>query len=233
MKFTLSVSRCIRHSEPRRLNALRHPLFPTLGLTLALGLTPGLASAQQNMGLVTINDTTEGRITGNQSGGTNQINQNLIADEATPEVLTFSLPIDGTVAGGTGYAVMKDAEGISDILQVTVTPRVRGGNIPYFDASGTFTSDGENSPLDLNSFGLSQEVINAILAAAVEENGQQQNLSSHLIDSATGRALDVGGLTVTAASDFETPEPSGLLAFGLGSAVLGAHLRARRRSTTK
>jgi hypothetical protein len=58
------------------------------------------------------------------------------------EKLSFSIPVDGTVVAGSGIAVLlRDGGTVSDLLKVTVTPKTRGLNIPFFDASGTFTSD--------------------------------------------------------------------------------------------
>ncbi len=202
------------------------PLVQLLFLALACGLAPGFASADQTQGTITIMDLTEGPITARVQGGTNQVDQTITADKDSPEKLSFSIPVDGTVVAGSGVAVLLESNGtVSDLLEVTVTPKKRGMNIPFFDASGTFTSDIDPGGLDLTGLGLSDEIMKKVLANGLAEDGTQQDIGSRLIDPTTGNALNIGGLVITAASD--VPEPSSLLLFGTGLLAL-AVLSQRR-----
>jgi len=179
------------------------------------------------MGTVTITDLTEAPISATVVGGTNQVNQTVTADKATPETLMFSIPVDGTVPRGSGIAVLLGIdEEVSDVLQLTVTPKTRGMGINFFDASGTFTSDTDPGGIDLSQFGLSDEIMKKVLAQGLKEDGTQQDIGARLIDTTTGNALNIGGLTITAASD-AVPEPSSLML--LGSGLLALAVLSRRR----
>jgi hypothetical protein len=84
----------------------------------------------QNGGTITITDLDNGPITATEVGGPGNANTNLTADKATPEMISGSIDIDGTVTGGTGYAILKEwrSNVVSDLLTVTVNPRGLRGN---------------------------------------------------------------------------------------------------------
>jgi hypothetical protein len=215
-------------SLPRGRKTTRTPLFQLLFVTLAWGLAPGFASADQMQGTITITDLTEAPATATVQGGTNQVNETVTADKATPEMLSFTISVDGTVTAGSGVAVLLESGGmVSDLLQVTVTPRKRGLNIPYFDASGTFTSDPDPGEVDLSGLGLTDEIMKKVIANGLQEDGTQQDLGSRLINTTTGDPLNIGGLVITAASD-GVPEPSSLTLLGLGALSLAGYAWRRR-----
>ena len=198
--------------------------IPSLALVLIFAAS--FASADQTNGTVTIMDLTENPITADIMGGTNQVNQTVTADKSTPELISFSIDVDGVITAGTGVAVLKGGGVVSDILQITLTQRERGNGIKYFTASGTFTSDSDPGGLDLASLGLglTDETIKKILDNGLIEDGTQQDIGSRLIDISNGNALSLAGLVVTAASDI--PEPFSLLLVAGG--LLALRVRSRR-----
>lgn len=215
----------------------RVPLFPLLFLTLAWTLAPRYASAvpmepDPMEASVIISDLKETRITAEVKGGTNNVNETKMAEEATPEFITFTIAVDGTVAAGRGLAVLLESKGkVSDILEVSVTPKKRGNPndpIDFFDAVVTFTSDPDEKPLDLSGYGLTEAILDKIMDAGLIEDGTQQNIGARLIDIATGKPLNTGGLFIVAASDVDVPEPSSLLLVGPGLLALAVLSRRRR-----
>ena len=188
--------------------------------------------AQQTTGSVAINDLSD-LVTAQLLGGTNQVNQTVTADPLTPELLNWTISVDGSVPAGTGVAIMLgDLNGaISDILQVTITPKTRGQGIQYFDASGIFTSDTDGTPLDLAGLGLAPEIVQKIMDNALYEDGTFQDIGARLIDTTTGNQLNIGGLTITAASDI--PEPSALAFLGASVIPAGIFIRRCRRPRGK
>jgi hypothetical protein len=188
----------------------------TLALAASLALVPDSALADQSTGSISIMDLTEGLITGRVVGGTLQVNQEITADKATPETLSFSIDVDGSVAGGSGMAVLLEGDGIvSDLLQLTVTPKMRGMNIPFFSASGTFMSDADPGGLDAAALGITDKVIDKAKELKLFEDRTEQNIGLALVDPGTGNSLNTGGLSIMAASDVEEPPGIWLLAPGL------------------
>jgi hypothetical protein len=188
-------------------------------LTSLLALFSELAVADQSKATITFSDLTEKPVTGTIQGGTLELNVTDITrqpEEKDPERLSFSIDVDGLVQQASAAAVLLEANGkVSDLLQLTVTPKgKRGMGIDYFTASGTFISDTEEpGGIDLSSFGYSDDVIKAILAKGIRENGTEQNLVPALVDTTTGNAFSIGDhLTITAASDVpEAPQPFTIL----------------------
>jgi hypothetical protein len=232
--------------------------LPLLLLALAWGVAPGFASADpvQMMGTIVITDLTEAPVEAVVNGGTNGVNSTIRATVDNPEMLDFSnvnfvvdgkvvvdkdgkvvvggfsFAVDGTVAGGTGMAVLLERNGkVSDILKVTVTPKKRGGGIDFFDVNLVFTSDSDPGGLDP---GVTDEIMQKLLSTdpdeggALQEDGTEQDIGKRLIDIATGKRLDIGGLVITAASDL--PEPSTLLLLGPGLLLLAARRRRGKGS---
>ena len=194
--------------------------------------------------MVVITDLTEDPVTATVSGSINpgdnypkidrktgEIGPPLTAPKDTPEKLSFSISVDGT-GGGSGVAVLfEGANLISDLLEVTVTQKFRGPqmNIPYLDISGTFTSDVNPNAVDLN---LPDEIMKKVIANGLVEDGTQQDIGSQLIDTTTGKALAIGDLTITAASDI--PEPSSLvLQFTVAAIAIGLKALRRRRALSR
>ncbi len=206
--------------------------MPVLACTLAISLAPAFARAQ-NAGTITITDLDVGRITATEVGGPGNANTNLTADINTPETISGSIDIDGTVTGGTGYAILKEwrSKDVSDLLTVRLTPRgLRGNGQAYYTASWTFLSDTDNTPIDLSTLGLSDDVVKAINAAGIEENGNSQAMDGILVDSQTGAAFGVPNLSIMVQSRMETPEPGACALVGASSiAALSVLFRRRRR----
>ena len=206
------------------------------GAAAALFLLCSAGAHAQNAGTITITDLDNGPITATEVGGPGNANTNLTADKATPEMISGSIDIDGTVTGGTGYAILKEwrSNVVSDLLTVTVNPRgLRGNGQAYYTATWSFLSDTDPNPIDLSTLNLQDNVLKALLAAGIEENGNSQAMDGILIDSQTGMAFSVPNLSIMAQSRMETPEPGTnalLTAGGLVAASALARVRKRRRA---
>jgi hypothetical protein len=203
--------------------------------SLLLTLVLGTAAVPVHGATITIDDLTEKPITAVATGGVNG-DANFKAEAATPEFLEFKFSVDGSVTAGTGVAVMFDEGGkvISDILEVSLTPRERGaippmtGVIAFYDAVVKFRSDTDPGGLNLADFyDLTDEIMKKILDEGVVEDGTQQFIGNHLIDIATGNEVTLTNLDLSAASDVEVPEPSSWLLFAPALAVLGLSRRRK------
>ena len=171
---------------------------------------------------IVISDLEETPITATIANSVLLNNGTITAPKDTPEILTFSIASDGTVATlGRGIAIMTDSAGISDILDVTTSAGTRGGGIKFVQVAGTFTSDSE-TPLSLEFLNLDAATLKKIMDNAVPEDGSVQDLGAKLIniDTSPGDALAIIS-TITAASDVEpVPEPSSFTLLALALAVM-------------
>jgi len=187
------------------------------------------AHADQNSATVTITATAS-PITGVMVGGTNQTTTNMTGAEATPNMLANSISIDGTITAGTGYSVIrKNSTDVAGLLTVTLSQsNPRNGGQPVYSASWEFIAMPGPGGVDLTGLSLPQSVLTTILDAGPYVNGTQQTLTGRMYTS-TGEVFSPAGLTVTA--QFQTsPEPSGLVALGMGSLLLVAASKRMRRN---